>query len=224
MNPASLFDPASAAIVVVGTVLATFLRCGAGNCAQAVRALGQLGSSGFDADGTRAEMASQVREIERGGVLRAEPRRFGDAAFDEAAGALIGSRSLKALLATHEAHRALRTDAARRAASTLAQASELAPVFGLAGTLLSLSQLPVEGLARGAFSSAISMAVLTTLYGLLLANLVLAPLARIVERRAAIEEAERQRIVDWLAGHLERSLSPPAQRQRPRAVPLEDVA
>ncbi len=57
-----------------------------------------------------------------------------------------------------------------RAVRTLAQAAELAPVFGLAGTLISLSQLPAEGLARGALGGAISMAVLTTLYGLLLAN------------------------------------------------------
>ena len=46
------------------------------------------------------------------------------------------------------------------------------------------------------------MAVLTTLYGLLLANLVLAPLARVIERAAAAEERERQSIVDWLAAQV----------------------
>ena len=57
------------------------------------------------------------------------------------------------------------------------------------------------------------MAVLTTLYGLLLANLVLAPLARLVERAAAREERERQKIVDWLAGHLADAM--PETRRRP---------
>jgi len=38
-----------------------------------------------------------------------------------------------------------------------------------------------------------------TLYGLVLANLVLAPLACIVNRRAAAEETERQKVLDWLA-------------------------
>jgi chemotaxis protein MotA len=42
------------------------------------------------------------------------------------------------------------------------------------------------------------MAVLTTLYGLLLGNLLFAPLARMIARRAADEERERQRVLDWL--------------------------
>jgi chemotaxis protein MotA len=220
MNLANLFDPASAAIVCGGTLLATVLRCGPANCLAAAGAVAGLGRSTFDADSTRAEMAVQVREIQKGGVLRTEPHRTGDRAFDEASGALIGNRSVKALLATHEVHKARRVEYARCAVSTLAQAAELAPVFGLAGTLLSLSQLPADGLAKGAFAGAISMAVLTTLYGLLLANLLLAPLARMVERKAAEEEAERQQIVDWLAGHLERSMAP----VRPRPAPLEDAA
>ena len=48
----------------------------------------------------------------------------------------------------------------------------------------------------------LAMAVLTTLYGLLLANLVLAPLARAIDRVAGEEEADRQEIVDWLAAQV----------------------
>ena len=202
MNFAALLDPASAAIVIGGTGLATLLRCGWGNCRIASMALAQAPRRHFDAEGTKAELAVQLREIQQDGLLRAQPHRFGDSEFDEATDALIGNRSVSALIAAHERHKARRVEASGCAASTLAQASELAPVFGLAGTLVSLSQLPVDGIARGAFAGAIGMAVLTTLYGLLLANLVLAPLARVVERAAAAEERERQTIVDWLAGHL----------------------
>ena len=76
----------------------------------------------------------------------------------------------------------------------------------MVGTLTSLSQLPVGGAVAGGLNGAIAMAVLTTLYGLLLANLILAPLARRVERAAAREEAERQALIDWLAERLEQSL------------------
>ncbi len=199
MDFANLFDAPSAAVVVGGTLLATVLRCGLGDCRLALERLGQLGQSRFDADGARAELAVQVQEIRRDGLLRAEPHHFGDSEFDEATDALIANRSIGALVAAHEAHKARRQKASERAVRTLAQAAELAPVFGLAGTLISLSQLPADGIARGAFAGAISMAVLTTLYGLLLANLVLAPLARMVERAANAEEAERQKLVDWLA-------------------------
>jgi chemotaxis protein MotA len=199
MNIAGLFDPASAAIVVGGTLLATTLRCGLGDCRLALAALGQLGQVRFDADRAKAELAVQVQEIQRDGLLRAQPHHFGDCEFDEVTDRLIGTRSVRALLESHEAHKARRMQADNRAARTLAQAAELAPVFGLAATLISLTQLPADGINRHAYMSAISMAVSATLYGLLLANLVLAPLARAVERAAVDEEAERQKIVDWLA-------------------------
>ncbi len=206
MNPAALFDPTSAAIVIGGTLLATLLRCGSGNCRLAAAALAQPGRKHFDAERAKAELAIQVREIQQDGLLRAQPHHFGDSEFDEATDALIGRRSVAALLAAHESHKARRVEASDHAASTFAQASELAPVFGLAGTLISLSQLPADGIARGAYAGAIGMAVLTTLYGLLLANLVLAPLARAIERAAMREESERQAIVDWLAKQVAHSI------------------
>lgn len=222
MDFANLFDAPSAAIVVGGTLLATALRCGLGDCRLALERLGQLGQSRFDAEGARAELAVQVQEIRRDGLLRAEPHHFGDSEFDEATDALIANRSIPALVAAHEAHKARRQAASERAVRTLAQAAELAPVFGLAGTLVSLSQLPADGIARGAFAGAISMAVLTTLYGLLLANLVLAPLARMVERAANAEERERQKLVDWLA----EQVAPAMPRKAPgrQSAPVDAAA
>jgi chemotaxis protein MotA len=199
MNLASLLDPASAAIVVGGTLLATLLRCGWSDCGLALASIGRLVSSRFDADEARAELAVQVQQIRRDGLLRVEPRQFGDREFDEATDRMFATRSVAALLETHERHKAKRVQDDERAVRTLAQAAELGPVFGLAATLISLSQLPADGIDRYAYMGAISMAVAATLYGLLLANLVLAPLARAVERAAAREEAERQKIVDWLA-------------------------
>lgn len=215
MNLAALIDVPSAAIVAGGTLLATVLRCGFGDCRHTLAALGRLGRRRFDATATRAEIAVQVQEIRQDGLLRVQPHHFADREFDEATGAMIGRRSVGALLAAHESHKRGRLEANNRAVRTLAQAAELAPVFGLAGTLVSLSQLPADGLARGAFAAAIGMAVVTTLYGLLLANLVLAPLSRIVERAALAEERARQDIVDWLAGQVSAAMP----RRVPRGVP-----
>lgn len=202
MNLMNLIDGPSALIVLGGTVLATVLRCGWRDCHTTLRKLTQLGQRRFDVDGTRAEVALQVQEIRQDGFLRAPLHHFDDAEFDEATGTMIERRSVAGLLDRHAQFRAGRLAQSERAVRTLAQAAELAPVFGLAGTLVSLSQLPVAGLARGALSGTISMAVVTTLYGLLAANLLLAPLARIIERAAQAEESARQEIIDWLASQL----------------------
>ncbi len=212
MNVMNLIDGPSALIVFGGTALATVLRAGWADCRVTWRKLRQLGHHPFDPDAARGELAQQIQEIQRDGLLRAHSHHFGDSEFDEATDALIARRSVPALLAAHEAHKARRIAESDRAVRTLAQAAELSPVFGLAGTLISLSQLPAAGIAQGSYTGAISMAVVTTLYGLLGANLLLAPLARIVERKAASEEGDRQAVIDWIAAQVEVSNAPRAVR------------
>ena len=221
MNLLILANGPSALIVLGGTTLATLLRCGIGDCRVTLAKIGQLGRSHFDMERTRAELARQVQGIRQDGLLRAEPSHLGDREFDEATDALIGARSVGALLERHEAHKRRRLAQSERAVRTLAQAAELAPVFGLAGTLISLSQLPDDGLARGAFTGAISLAVVTTLYGLLCANLLLAPLARMVERAAMAEETARQQVIDWLAAQVADAIPHPRGL---RAVPAAQEA
>jgi len=202
MNLGHMLDPAAAGIVIGGTLVATVLRSGVGDCRAAFAALAGLARPRFRPEGVRAVLAPQVAQARSDGLLRLHPRPCGDPAIDGALTELVQTRSLAALHDREDADRVVRVSAAVRAVRTLALGAELAPVFGLAGTLVSLSQLPAEGLARGQFMGAISMAVLTTLYGLLLGNLVFAPLARAVERRVEAEEGARREIVDWLAAQL----------------------
>lgn len=213
MQFTSLIDPGSVALVLGGTVLATVLRAGWQDLDQTLRALAALVRPRFSADQAKADLAAQVTAIRQDGILRANPRRIGDSEFDDATDAMIRSRSLNALIDRHHAYRKQRQSASNAAIRTLAQAAELGPVFGMVGTLVSLSSLPSDGLAPGALNGAISMAVTTTLYGLLLANLVLAPLARAVERRALAEERGRQLVIDWLSQQIEPALPHHAQLQ-----------
>jgi chemotaxis protein MotA len=211
MQSPHLLDLLSAVIVVGGTVLATALRSGAQECRLTMAALATLTQPRFSAANVRAIIAPMAARVRQDGLLRVQFRPLGDRAFDEALAVLVQTRSIPAMAEQHAAGQATRMHAAAIATRTLAQAAELGPVFGLAGTLISLSQLPADGLARGMFMGAISMAVLSTLYGLLLANIVFAPLARAVERRAETEEAARQALFDWIVGQLEPEF--PAERR-----------
>lgn len=217
MQLISLIDPVSLAIVLGGTVLATILRAGRRDFVHTARALASLCRPQFSSEQARAGLAGQVSAIRRDGILRATPRRIGDSEFDEATDAMIRARSIDALIDRHHAYRRQRQAGANAAVRTLAQAAELGPVFGMVGTLVSLSNLPTTGIAPGALNGAISMAVTTTLYGLLLANLVLAPLSRAVERRALTEEQARQDVIDWLSRQIEPALphAPAAQGLHP---------
>ncbi|WP_240481459.1 MotA/TolQ/ExbB proton channel family protein [Novosphingobium fuchskuhlense] len=212
-----MLDPVAASIVIGGTLGATALRSGWADCRAAGAALAALLRPRFRAELVRGGLAPLVAQAGRDGLLRATPRPCGDAAIDAAVAALVQTRSLAAFTARDDAAREARVACAIRAVRTLALGAELSPVFGLAGTLISLSQLPADGLARAAFMGAISMAVLTTLYGVLLGNLVLAPLARAVERRVEAEEAARREVMDWLLAQLAPTCPPTRSVAQPRA-------
>lgn len=214
MALAHLIDGPSAAIVIGGTLLSTLMRSGWSDVATTLHMLAHLPRPKFAAQDTRGRLANKVAVIRKEGLLRAPDSACGDAEFDEATNALVDQRRLSALLESHERHKAVRQEQAQAAVRTLAQAAELAPAFGLVGTLASLSQMPSGGLEQGALTGAISMAVLTTLYGLLTANLIYAPLARAIERNAEREERERQEIVDWLTAQLAPAIPTPAQEPR----------
>ncbi|MBA3053408.1 MAG: chemotaxis protein MotA [Sphingomonadales bacterium] len=198
--PLTLIDGSAALIVFGGTLAATFLRSGWRESALALKGLRLACRRGYNAEQGKSELVGQVRAIREDGLLRAAPGHVGDCEFDEATDALIHDRSIAALLAAHEKHKARRMADADTAMRVVSQAAELAPVFGLAGTLVALNRMPADLAANGdAITGAIGMAVVTTLYGILSANLVLAPLARLIERAARAEEAQRQVVVDWLA-------------------------
>lgn len=211
MDLAQSLNPLAASLVFGGTLAATLLRCGLADCALALKALGSLGTRPFDFDRTRAELAAQIQDIAQDGFLRAEPHHSGDGEFDAIADRLISQRSVKALHDEHRLHRARRQASATRARDVLVQAAELAPVMGMAGTLLSLGSMSV---AAGGYVQAIGMAVGTTFFGLVCAHFLFAPLAMAIGRRAQAEESARAELLDWLAAGLEAATKP----RRPVAV------
>jgi chemotaxis protein MotA len=204
VNPIQLLDPLSLAIVLGGSLAATLLRCGWRDARTALRVLVQLPARPFDSQRVRAELAAQVREIGKDGILRAEPHHFGDGEFDELSDALIRQRSIRALHDEHARHRRQRQEVAETAAHVCSEAAELSPVLGLAGTLVALGGISAVGEVNYAHS--IATAVITTLYGLVFANFLFGPLAGAIARRARAEEQQREELLEWLAQAIERTI------------------
>lgn len=214
MDFSSLWDGTGAAIVLGGTALATVMGSGREELAAMGASLRRLLRPAFSFERSRAEIASDVAVIEHDGVLRAGPCHSSDEEIAAATDALVRARSLEALLKTHEEFRARRLEMRERALRPLRLAAELAPAFGMVGTLFALTRLQDGGGSAGPMLSHIGLAILTTLYGLLLAHLVFHPLARLIQRRATREEDDRQLLTDWLARHVEKSCPPRRERRK----------
>jgi len=202
----ALFDPAALAIVVSGTVLATVARCGWRDFGAALATGGRLLRRRFRPEPNRRALALAVNAIEREGHRRADPALPPDRALALMLETYLRHGTLEAMGQVRRSERAL--DEARRvsAVQVFGWAGELAPVFGLIGTLYGLAQLgPQQSVGAAAvIMGAVSSAVLTSLYGALLAHLVCHPLATAIERRGGVEEREREVLAEWFVAQIER--------------------
>ncbi|MEO1729499.1 MAG: MotA/TolQ/ExbB proton channel family protein [Pseudomonadota bacterium] len=204
LGQASLFDPEALAIVLVGTALATFARTGWQGIGNALPWLVRFARSGFDEPANRTALARWVRAVRKSGILGADAPFPPDAALSRALDGLVRSGSLAMFHMLHDAARKERVEQHKRAAQVFEQAGELAPVFGLVGTLFAMTQLaPGTGEdASAAAFGAIASAVLSSLYGVLTANLVCFPIAGAIMRRSAREEHARGKLVNWVADEI----------------------
>lgn len=203
MDPRTLLDPVSFMLVAGGATMATLLRVGPRAFGIALGEALRLPRRRFDTAGVRAALAGQVNSVKADGLFRARLHETGDPVFDQAVASMLLQRSVRGLRASHDAYCQGRVEAAKSAEETWASGAELAPAFGLVGTLLSLSQLPAGNFDSAGFNAAISGAVLTTLYGVLLANLVFAPVAMAIARAAEHERSQRQSLIDWLEAQID---------------------
>jgi chemotaxis protein MotA len=120
----------------------------------------------------------------------------------------------------------------RESASVLAQyqisrqilltLAKLLPAFGLIGTLTGMVLLlkDISGPDAPSLPSALSLAVLTTLYGAVLANVAVAPLAARLHAVAVEKETRMQLTLEWVTMILRRESSmAAAAKPRPRTIP-----
>ncbi|MEM6474908.1 MAG: MotA/TolQ/ExbB proton channel family protein [Pseudomonadota bacterium] len=221
---AQLFDPSAFAIVIAGTALATAARAGWTDLKAAGGAFVRLGGSSFDADANRVALARTASAVDRDGPLCADVPMPPDPSLARAIKAFIRHTSLDAFHQVRRAERAMREAKRAQAVRTFEYAGELAPVFGLVGTLFAITQMVSDagGAAQGTLA-AIGTAVLSTLYGVLVAHLVCLPIGQAIERKGEREEAEREHLSNWIDQHLR--AEPDSNANRIVPVPrIRDVA
>ena len=209
---APFFDPVAFAIVVGGTLLATALRTRLRDQARAIAALATIGRRRFDAAPLLEQITTLGRIARRHGVLALDRSVIADADIAAAIAAIVDGRSPAEVEALVQHHRRARIDRHIAVAETWAGAGEVAPAMGMVGTLIGLVGMFTRMNDPSAIGGSMAIALLATLYGALIANLVAMPVAARLRRRAREEAVERLR--------LEAPLVALAMREQPRSVPV----
>lgn len=216
MDAATLLDPVALAIVAGGTLAATALRGPFADTAAAFRALPLLFGGRFDYGRARAELAGAERVVGTRGPLAADPLAIRDpdvAAIVEAVAAGADPDSVERLLA---ARRAARRERHMIVQDWWAAAADAAPAMGMVGTLFGLIRLFREMTDPAAIGAAMAVALLATLYGAVLANLVATPIAARLQRLSRAEEEARAALVPPARAFAARE-RPPGRRPRSAA-------
>ena len=199
MTPATFLDPLALAIVAGGTVLATILRTPAADLARAVKALPTLARRPFTAEPLLHQLAAQARLAQRHGVMQLDRAVITDPDLAAAMAAIVDGAAPDAVTALAEHRRRARAERHAAAADAWAGAADAAPAMGMIGTLVGLAQMFATMTDPAAIGGAMAVALLATLYGALLANLVAAPIAHRLRARARCEWLERERLLAPLA-------------------------
>ena len=216
-----LFEPLALILVFGGTMVATIVTATRADLRRAIGALRPLVSARPEQDGETADRA--IRQIQRiceyKGVVCADrvktPVEFVHQVAQRLAEA-EGSDAFAAWTAELLDERQVRHASA---AAVWRSAAEAAPAMGMIGTVLGLVQMFAELNDPVAMGPAMATAMLTTLYGLLIAAAIAGPIAPRLERLSAAERRWQERVVTRLAAiarEEEESLRQWRERRRPR--------
>ncbi|MBW6524068.1 MotA/TolQ/ExbB proton channel family protein [Sphingomonas sp. RHCKR47] len=195
MTPGIFLDPVAIAIVFGGTLLATALRTPAPELVRAVAALRVLARRRFSATPLLEQIVAQDRIARRHGAMALDRSVIADPDVAAGIAGVVDGATPEAIAADLEARRRARIERHLGAADCWAAAAEAAPAMGMVGTLVGLVVMFTRMSDPTAIGGAMAVALLATLYGALVANLIAMPIAARLRAAARVEATERQRLV-----------------------------
>lgn len=199
MNFAPFLDPTALAIVLGGTVVAVLLRTPLADLGCALAPIRTLARRRFDVEPLLAQVAAFGRIAQRHGVIALDRSVIADPDLAAAVAAIVDGASSEHVVALLDQRRLARFERHRAAAEMWTGMADIAPAMGMIGTLIGLVQMFTAMRDPKTIGAAMAVALLTTLYGAIVACLIATPVAARLKRHARHEAQERARLVAPLA-------------------------
>lgn len=213
---APFLDPVALTLVGGGTLTAVVLRTPGRDLARGFAALAVLGRRSFDAAPLLDQVGALTRIARRHGVMALDRSVLEDPDVAAAVAAIVDGATPAEVEALLRQRRRARADRHRGAIEMWAGAAEAAPALGMIGTLVGLVVMFSAMRDPATIGGAMAVALLATLYGALLANLVATPIAVRLRRLARREDEERARLEMPLAALA--AVEPAVHRERHEAA------
>ena len=194
LDASVLLDPLALAIVLGGTAASVLLRHRLADVGRGLIALKTLLRRPFDSASLIAQAGSLEKIARRHGLIALDRSVIDDPDMAAAVAAAVDGASPSEIDAVVRDRAASRAERHRAVIELWSGVAEAAPAMGLIGTILGLVRMFAAMDNPDRIGAAMAVALLATLYGALLANLVAMPVVARLKRLARVEATERLRL------------------------------
>jgi chemotaxis protein MotA len=227
-DPLMFLDLPSVLIVLGGTAFVVMSKFGLHEFAAAFKIAGKAFLFRLDEPAGLIERIVELAgRARRSGLLSLEEQQVSNRFLSDGLRLLVDGHDAEVVKATLSKDRSLTMDRHEWGQRIFIAMADVGPAMGMIGTLVGLVQMLANMDDPKSIGPAMAVALLTTLYGSLLANVVCMPIADKLKLRGSQEALQRALIVDGLlaiqAGQNPRVIEAMLQRYLPegkRPVPV----
>ena len=195
----AFIDTPSMLIVVGGSIMVVMLRSSLGEFLGAVSVLGKTFKNKLDDQGQLIEQIVELGTIARkDGMIALEGQEIANPFLAKAISMLVDRTDASVIKGSLEREKNATKMRHDQGAKIFSSWGEIAPAMGMIGTLIGLVQMLGNMSDPKAIGPAMAVALLTTMYGAILANVFCLPIAMKLGNQADIEEASNEMIIEGI--------------------------
>jgi chemotaxis protein MotA len=195
----AFIDTPSMLIVVGGSIMVVMLRSSLGEFLGAVSVLGKTFKNKLDDQGQLIEQIVELATIARkDGMIALEGQEIANPFLAKAISMLVDGTDASVIKGSLEREKDMTKMRHDQGAKIFSAWGEIAPAMGMIGTLIGLVQMLGNMSDPKAIGPAMAVALLTTMYGAILANVFCLPIAMKLGNQADIEEASNEMIIEGI--------------------------
>ena len=195
------FNVPSVAIVVIGTIMVVMMKFGLMQYLSALRVA--IKAFFFKVESPEALIAISIElayAARKGGLLSLEGKEVGNDFLQKGIQLLIDGHEPEVVRSMLTKDMMLTVDRHDTGQNIFRATQEVAPAMGMIGTLIGLVQMLANMSDPKSIGPAMAIALLTTLYGAMIANMLAGPIASKLGLRSDEERLTKSLIIDALIG------------------------
>ena len=196
-NAPAFVDTASLLIVVAGSIAVVMARCSLGEFLGAMGVMGKAFSRKLD---DPVELITQIVELaniaRKDGMIALEGQDIGNPFMAKAVSMLVDGTDGEIIKSSLNRDNDMMKLRHEMGAKIFSAWGEIAPAMGMIGTLAGLVIMLGNMSDPKAIGPAMAVALLTTMYGAILANVICLPIAQKLENASALESANNELIIE----------------------------